>query len=159
MTMVNAARASTVCRRLDLNTPVTVRPRSHAPSSFYSRRRDTDIIVPESPVRSNEDVVWQPGQTLPIEQPIIEESPGEIGYDVQSMLQSMQYTIETQFDEVKSKLSELEGRVIAMESKQRDQQSSPASSSAETTPGNGRKKRVVLDLQVIISILYYDSLL
>lgn len=164
MELVEAARASKACRRLDLNMPVAVHPRSHPPSSFYSRRRDTDIIVPESPIRSYDDATWQPGQILPIdqpalpidEQPAFQEPPEAIGFDFQSMLQTMQRTMETHFDEVKSKLSNLEGRVVAMESKQsqieKDQQSSPASSSTEVTPGNGRKKRIILDLQVFASV-------
>ena len=168
MELVEAARATRACRRLDLNMPVAVRPRSHPPSSFYSRCHNPDIIVPESPIRSNDDVAWQPGQMLPIDQPdqifpteeqqAIQEPSEAVGFDFQSMFQSMQHTMETHFDDVKKKLSDLEGRVVAIESKQseikRGQLSSPSSSSTEATPRNGRKKRINLDLQVIFSCCY-----
>ena len=67
----NAARPpSSVSRRLNLDTPVG--RRYFTGSRFYSdsNYNAEDVIIPESPVSSEEDInssaVWRPGQTIPI---------------------------------------------------------------------------------------------
>lgn len=119
----NGTRPPTnVNRRLNLDTPVG--RHYFSGSRFYSNAND-DIIVPESPVRNAGDVdVWGPGQTIPIHSPINTPTTfepcivqHEKDFDLQSMFQSMQHTIESKFEEVKEKLLILESRVSDVEKK------------------------------------------
>ena len=59
------------------------------------------MFVPETPQRDTyDDMHWQPGQSLPTG-PLSIESESGTSIELQSMLQSMQNTIESNFEEVK----------------------------------------------------------
>ena len=100
---------------------------------------------------------WQPGQSLPTgPRPVELESQENI--DLQNMLQSMQHTIESSFEEVKEKLSELEGRITRMEEKQlqlEKDRPGTSSSSEESPSDHQRKRRNPSELQVSIIFPVY----
>ena len=122
---------------------------SQLPSRFYSRTTDGDIFVPELPVRTNDDLTWQPGQHLPLPAPastsMISEHSSSSTFDVSSVLQSMQHTIESSFREVNGKLSNLETRLVQLEKNQFQHDET------ETSSSDGdliRKRRSPCQLQV-----------
>ena len=141
-------------------------------TSFYSRSRGTlqsrdDIYVPESPERES---VWQPGQTLPLSvsypQPRTFEQlnysadnhlPGSCTLtELHCLIQSMQSSIENNFQDVKGRLNELEDRMASIENKHKEfelQHASPVSSSESSTE-NGRKRRSPPELQVCIILCF-----
>ena len=128
-------------------------------TSFYSRSCGTlqsrdDIYVPETPERES---VWQPGQTLPLSVPYPQPQtfeqlndsadnhlPGSCTLtDLHGLIQSMQSSIENNFQDVKGRLNELEDRLTSIESKHKEfelQHASPVSSS-ERSSEKGRKRR------------------
>lgn len=143
-------------------------------SSFYSRTNATrqpfqpvdmnELYVPESPEHASmqENVAWQPGDMLPISNQ--HASPSQMPYSVaasptqtssisqiQSILQSMQSSIEANFRDVKGRLTELEARMTGVEEKQREvvnNVGTPSSSSSESATEFGRKRRSPPELQV-----------
>lgn len=141
-------------------------------SSFYSRTRQpfqpvdmNELYVPESPEHPcmQENVAWQPGDMLPISNQ--HASPSQMPYSttspnrtssisqIQSILQSMQSSIETNFRDVKGRLTELEARMTGVEEKQREvvnnvHVGTPSSSSSESATEFGRKRRSPPELQV-----------
>lgn len=146
----NAAR-----RRLTLETP-----------SFYSRTTATaagrDYYVPESP-NAREDRYWGPGQVLPTNfrsesdvVPAQQSSQGEGDEDVKSLIQGLQSSVETNFEDIKKKLGDLEDRVARVEEKQLQIQNSPISSdynSSSCSLSDTRKRRSPPDLQVRVYLL------
>ena len=104
---------------------------------------------------------WQPGQSLPRGPlPIASESGTSI--ELQSMLQSMQHTIKSNFEEVKGKLVELDGRITSMEEKQLQlekdyRRPGTSSSSKESASDRTRKQRTPSELQVSIFPIYVLS--
>ena len=74
------------------------------------------MFVPESPARSEIEIpLWQPGQALPI---ILQ--PSQQPDDIRAILQSMQHTTESNFEDIKGQLSELESRISSVEKKQQE---------------------------------------
>ena len=153
--MSRSAPLGTARRRLDLETPTTHNP--CAVNRFYSSSFDRNVIVPESPIPdrssyNDNSMAWQPGQALPIEHPSVSLEPARgtpSGYDLETMLQSMQYAIDAKLEEVKEKLTELESKVKNIEEKQREHSSaSHSSSSADTPSDHQRKRRNPSELQV-----------
>ena len=109
-----------------------------------------EVLVPESPGQENTCIpTWQPGQTLPCCRlsfsPVLSEAcepSSEAGSltQIQSMLQSMQNTIDTNFKDVKERLADLEDRMVGEEEKQKlTNQSGTPSSSCESPYKFGRK--------------------
>ena len=100
------------------------------------------MFVPESPARSEIEIpLWQPGQALPII-----PQPSQQPDDIRAILQSMQHTIESNFEDIKGQLSELESRISSVEKKQQELPCTP-SSSEESVDGH-RRKRNPSELQV-----------
>lgn len=154
-------RSSNVCRRLSLPTP-----------TFYSRATtastNSDIFVPESPQHEQEDHFWGPGQVIPHTTtypsphgssphssppfPHVPSSHGHFSHslqddsDLKSILQGLQNSVETNFQQIKKQLGDLEDRVAKVEGKQVELQNSPSSSSSSDT----RKRRSPPELQVHI---------
>ena len=135
-------------------------------TSFYSRRTlpaRNDVYVPESPVHES---VWRPGQSLPLPvsypQPQTFEQPDRSVNDphamshLHSMLQSMQSCIENNFQDVKGRLNELEGRMASIEDKHQQLElhhTTPTSSSESSSSSEkGRKRRSPPELQVSIMV-------
>ena len=150
-------------RRLNFETPNSYRPSTA--SRFYSRStgsRVTDVFVPETPQRDTyDDMHWQPGQSLPTG-PLSIASESGTSIELQSMLQSMQHTIESNFEEVKGKLVELDGRITSMEEKQLQlekdyRRPGTSSSSEESASDRTRKRRTPSELQVSILPIYVLS--
>ena len=133
--------------------------RASNPSTFYSRPAlqpvdMNEVYVPESPVRE----CWQPGQTLPITPPYRQQHQANdsrsssltTGNDLQTMLQAMQSSIESNFQDIKGRLSQLEDRMEHIEDKHKQcdlLHASPVLSS-ESSNEKGRKQRSPPELQV-----------
>ena len=136
--------------------------RASNPSTFYSRPAlqpvdMNEVYVPESPIRE----CWQPGQTLPITPPYRQQHQLEqandsrssslsTGNDLQTMLHAMQSSTESNFQDIKGRLSQLEDRMEHIEDKHKQYDLlhvSPASSS-ESYNEKGRKRRSPPELQV-----------
>lgn len=84
---------------------------------------------------------------LPISPPPTEPDEPE---ELQSVLQSIRYTIDANFEELKDKLSELETKVKTIEEKQLElEKTGPGNSSSSESPSeHHRKRRSPSDLQV-----------
>ena len=110
-------------------------------SSFYSLLSDTrNVFVPESPQRDDDNMVWQPGQSLPLS-----PRPAEHSSDVLSMLQSMQNAIYSTFEEVK-KQDLLENHLPGAVS----------SSGESPSSDHQRKRRSPSELQVNFFSIYFQ---
>lgn len=136
---IHPRRPSAVRRRLTLDTP-----------SFYSRTtsrsataRGPDVFVPETPTRERENHYWGPGQVLPAAypsscdaEPALQIEQGDS--DVKSLLQELQNSVDANFQQIKKKLCDLEGRVEKVEEKQVELQNSPSSSecNSSSSPSN-----------------------
>lgn len=120
------------------------------------------MFVPETPQRDTyDDMHWQPGQSLPTG-PLPMESESGTSIELQSMLQSMQHTIKSNFEEVKGKLVELDSRITSMEGKQlqleKDYRRPGTLSSSDESPSDRtRKRRTPFELQVSIFPVYVLS--
>ena len=118
---------------------------------FYSRTSgDGDVYVPESPLRES-NTVWQPGQHLPLS--LLRSRPANSpasSFDVCSMFQSVQHTMEDCFKEVKGKLLLLENRISELEERQAQsqQQQFPSTPTSSGESDQARKRRSPCELQV-----------
>ena len=115
----SSTRSTNSSRRLSFQATSVSNPSA---SSFYSRTsacRPNDVYVPESPERSDcvPIPLWQPGQLLPVA-----PQPPQQQNGVQALLQIMQHTIESNFSELKGKLSELDTRITKVENNQNESQ-------------------------------------
>lgn len=141
----------------------------HSTSSFYGRR-PTTTENQLSPVVSPQHQCWQPGQRLPIatSPPRLMSQPPQYSYSaeghhtrnlrmVESMVQSLQGTINTGFANVKGRLDRIEDRVAKIEESnellQTSHSESPLPPPAATTE-KGRKRRSPPELQVALCRLF-----
>ena len=98
---------------------------------------------------------WRPGQRLPTTSAVSNLSqPPDCGWpDLQSTVQEMRNSIESNFRDLKCHIAELQGRVASIEDRQKQLEfqhsSSPTSStSSSETSERGRKRRSPPELQV-----------
>lgn len=150
--------SSGVRRRLILETP-----------SFYSRTSATapggDYYVPESPT-TQEDHYWGPGQVHPTNfhsecDAVPAQQCNQRDADVKSLIQGLQSSVETNFEDSKKKLGDLEDRVAKVEEKQLQIQNSPISSdyNSSSSQSDTRKRRSPPDLQIHKGVLYCEYIL
>ena len=71
---------------------------------------------------------------------------------MKSLLQGLQSSVETNFQQIKTKLCDLEDRVVKVEEKQIELQNSPSSSeyNSSCSPNDTRQRRSPPDLQVFL---------
>lgn len=160
-TVPRSAPLGTARRRLDLQTPTTHRP--CAVNRFYTASVNRNVIVPESPIPdrssiNDHSITWQPGQVLPID-PGPSSSLQSPNYDLEGMIQSMQYAVDSKFDEVKEKLAELESKVKQIEEKQQGLDSASHSSVSGNTSSDGKRRRKSPPELQVNSILSHVGLL
>ena len=135
-------RASThSSRRLSFDSPSF-----YTSTSARSVPPGGDMFVPDHESSEPEEC-WRPGQVLP---PIHHTTPPQL--DLQSILQDMQNSIESNFKDLKAHLANLDSRVADIEQKQ-SQLDLPISSATSTPTSSesdaGRKRRSPPELQVI----------
>ena len=125
-----------------------------AVNRFYSSSSfDRNVIVPESPIpdRSlnieDRSMAWEPGEALPIGPPP-DDQPAEEPQDMLSMLQSIQYKMDSNFEGMNKKLTEIETKIKTIEDKQQRYERSGPTESSSGKSEHHRKKRTPSDLQV-----------
>lgn len=116
------------------------------------------MYVPDTPER---EMYWRPGQTLPATSAACALSqPADYGQpDLQSIIQEMRSSIESNFKDLKCHIAELQGRVAGIEDRQKQlelQHSSPptSSTSSSETSEKVRKRRSPPELQVLVNYRY-----
>ena len=113
------------------------------------------MYIPETPEHER---YWRPGQTLPPTSAAstLNPSPGYERPDLQSVIQEMRSSIESNFKDLKCHITELQRRVANIEDRQKHlelQHSSPPTSSTSSSESSerGRKRRSPPELQVLVN--------
>ena len=120
-----------------------------------SPRPDTVIYIPDTPKHER---YWRPGQTLPPTSAAstLSQSPDCGRPDLQSIIQEMRSSNDSNFKDLKCHITELQGRVASIEDRQKKlelQHSSPPTSSTSSSESSerGRKGRSLPELQVLVN--------
>ena len=120
-----------------------------------SPRPDTVMFIPDTPEHER---YWRPGQTLPHTSAAstLSQSSDCGRPELQSIIQEMRSSIESNFEDLKSHITELQGRVASIEDRQKQldlQHFSPPTSSTSSSESSdrGRKRRSPPELQVLVN--------